>query len=480
MNKKILIQDLADGLALRKGLIPEDAELFVRAVFDVIEEYLQTDKIVKVKGLGTFKLVSVDSRESIDVNTGERIVLKEYTKISFTPDSVLRDSVNKPFAQFETVVLYEGTDVGEMERMDEIVIADKTMELGGSEGNDQFFEHKDGLANSDTNSSLVKDKHVTDNEFLIESSAIEDSSVLVEKGLMVEVEEDISENDINNVPAAADLSHMRRKGEEDEFPDDTNEKADADVISEKDIKTEQDDNETKFVGEEESDVSMSAVQGLSKVHVDNQQIEVQKVEHQTVENQHIVHVVPENIRRRVYLTPWMIFFIVLLVLLLMFISYYVGYHHLFVKKRVEVLQSEITVHNGATKDKSTQLTLDVYEDSVSTVKADTVMQLSEKERKSQEAIDETEEQKKYSKKESADIRRNNEEYPQIKNGMYEIVGTREEHYIKSGETLRGLALRYYGSRDLATYIVVYNSIPTPDIVPEGMCLKIPELKLKGN
>ena len=76
MDKKVLIQDLADGLVLRRGLPKKDADVFVRSVFEIIGEYLQTDKIVKVKGLGTFKLVTVDSRESVDVNTGERIVIK--------------------------------------------------------------------------------------------------------------------------------------------------------------------------------------------------------------------------------------------------------------------------------------------------------------------------------------------------------------------------------------------------------------------
>ena len=118
MDKKILLQELAEGVARRRDIPKRDAENFLRAVFDVLGEYLQSDKIVKIRGLGTFKLVTVDSRESVDVNTGERIMIKEYTKVNFTPDPVLRDAVNKPFAQFETVVLYEGTKVEDMERMD--------------------------------------------------------------------------------------------------------------------------------------------------------------------------------------------------------------------------------------------------------------------------------------------------------------------------------------------------------------------------
>ena len=70
------------------------------------------------------------------------------------------------------------------------------------------------------------------------------------------------------------------------------------------------------------------------------------------------------------------------------------------------------------------------------------------------------------------------EYPQVKNRAYEIVGTQEEHRMRSGETLRGLALRYYGSKDFTVYLVVYNKIANPDLVPEGMLLKIPKLRLK--
>ncbi len=120
MENKILLQELAEGLARRKGMTKREADTFVRTVFEIIEYYLQTDKMVKVKGLGTFKLVSVESRESVNVNTGERIQIKGHTKVSFTPDTSLRDQINKPFAEFETVILHENTSVEEMERIDDV------------------------------------------------------------------------------------------------------------------------------------------------------------------------------------------------------------------------------------------------------------------------------------------------------------------------------------------------------------------------
>lgn len=118
MDKKILVQELADALAKNKEISKKDAESFVRGVFEIIEEYLVTDKIVKIKELGTFKLIVVDSRESVNVNTGERIRIASHAKVSFTPDKALADLVNRPFSDFETVILNDGTSVEEMERID--------------------------------------------------------------------------------------------------------------------------------------------------------------------------------------------------------------------------------------------------------------------------------------------------------------------------------------------------------------------------
>ena len=126
VNKKVLLPDLSDALSRRKGITKKDSELFVRSVFEVIEQYLLEDKIVKIKGLGTFKLISVDSRESINVNTGERFEIKGHTKVSFTPDASLRDQINKPFAEFETIILNNEVDVEEMERLDTVSEVDST------------------------------------------------------------------------------------------------------------------------------------------------------------------------------------------------------------------------------------------------------------------------------------------------------------------------------------------------------------------
>ena len=110
---KLTIQDIAKVLSDRKGLSKNDASNFVNGMFDVIQQALERDMVVKVKGFGTFKIIDVDPRESVNVNTGERVLIEGHNKITFTPDQLLKEIVNKPFSQFETVVLNEGVDFAE-------------------------------------------------------------------------------------------------------------------------------------------------------------------------------------------------------------------------------------------------------------------------------------------------------------------------------------------------------------------------------
>lgn len=107
---KITIQDLASVLVERWQLGKKEASMFVNEMFFLIQKSLDEDKIVKVKGLGTFKIIDVDDRESVDVNTGDRVLIEGHGKITFTPDALMKELVNKPFSQFETVVLNEGVD----------------------------------------------------------------------------------------------------------------------------------------------------------------------------------------------------------------------------------------------------------------------------------------------------------------------------------------------------------------------------------
>ena len=117
---KVSIAELASVLMEKHGLKRTEAELFIRQFVGVINDGLKSDKSVKIKGLGTFKVQAVSARKSVDVNTGEAIVIEGRDKITFTADTVMRDLVNAPFAQFETVIVNDGVDFSEIDAKHEI------------------------------------------------------------------------------------------------------------------------------------------------------------------------------------------------------------------------------------------------------------------------------------------------------------------------------------------------------------------------
>lgn len=107
---KLTIQEVAKILTEKNGLEPREASRFAAEMFSVILQRLQEGDAVKVKGLGTFKIINVEARESVSVRTGERVVIDSHAKVTFTPDTLMRELVNKPFSQFETVVLNDGVE----------------------------------------------------------------------------------------------------------------------------------------------------------------------------------------------------------------------------------------------------------------------------------------------------------------------------------------------------------------------------------
>ena len=169
---KIGINELAAVLAGKHGLEQAKAEIFVRQVFDVINDGLRNEKLAKIKGLGTFKVTSVSARKSVDVNTGEAIIIEGRDKISFTADSVMKDIVNAPFAQFETVVVNDGVDFSGIDEKykDEMVASDEgneetvTAEIevsvpGGliqttdKEENSQNYQSQDDIVSEETSNN---------------------------------------------------------------------------------------------------------------------------------------------------------------------------------------------------------------------------------------------------------------------------------------------------------------------------------------
>lgn len=118
MNEKLVLQDLVDALSKKSNITKKDADLFFRELFQLILERIFEDDIVKIKDFGTFKLTAISSRESVDVNTGEKIEIPAHQRLTFLPDKMLKNLVNKPFSQFETILLDDNTNLNLVENED--------------------------------------------------------------------------------------------------------------------------------------------------------------------------------------------------------------------------------------------------------------------------------------------------------------------------------------------------------------------------
>lgn len=178
MEEKLMSKNsltvLAQKLAEKTGISQQDAELFIRKMFDVANEGLQADKQVKMKWLGTFKVTSVKDRESVDVNTGERIVIEGRDKISFTPDTILKEIINKPFAQFETVVVNDGVEFDEIDRKFEA--EEQLAENQQMDEAEEIPEPLDGSETSEETSEATGISEISDTSETSDTSEISDTS----------------------------------------------------------------------------------------------------------------------------------------------------------------------------------------------------------------------------------------------------------------------------------------------------------------
>ena len=180
---KSAIQLITSALAKQHNLSAADAAAFVDAFFDIISSELKNGNQVKIKGLGTFKVQAVKPRESVNVNTGERVLIEGHDKISFTPDTVMKELVNKPFSQFETVVINDGVDTEELERVP---------------SEDSSDEVKSELVNESTTKNTSEEKTVAEEERTeVEDTKEEtNNSSSVKEDAVIEAEDNLNEKNL--------------------------------------------------------------------------------------------------------------------------------------------------------------------------------------------------------------------------------------------------------------------------------------------
>ena len=173
---KFSLNTLGKLLADKSGLSQVEAELFIRKMFDVCNQGLEADKQVKIKWLGTFKVQATKDRESINVNTGERFTIEGRDKLTFTPDNILKEIVNKPFAQFETVVVNDGVDFDEIDEK----FGEEQTDDAPAQVIDFLDEEKTATPNPEVvviGSEKEKEKEAEDEDELAKQIAIEQAKL---------------------------------------------------------------------------------------------------------------------------------------------------------------------------------------------------------------------------------------------------------------------------------------------------------------
>lgn len=171
MNERLSLQDLIDLLAKKQEITKKEAEVFLRELIAVISETIEGNESVKIKDFGTFKLVKVNARKSVDVNTGEAIEIAAHYKLSFTPDKLLKEAINRPFAHFESVVLEEGVSFDNIEK-------DETANIEESE------EEEDVSVDEETNEvapTPTEDSHKVDHKDVTLELVSEDTAIIETK-----------------------------------------------------------------------------------------------------------------------------------------------------------------------------------------------------------------------------------------------------------------------------------------------------------
>lgn len=432
------MKDIARVLALRTQMTQRDSEAFVSEIFDVVKEALNVDGQVKIKGLGMFKLQKVRDRESIDVNTGKRVLIASHDRISFTPDTLMKDAVNKPFAHFETVILNDGVSFDDTPEENEAEIPDTT-------ASDTTVED---IPQEEVPQIEVPQEEIPQEEPQVEN--VEVQAVVEPEPVVDEGEEESSSDSVPEVSATVETEAW-----------------DTDTETSADTSTETTEDTGEDISEDDSQDTQDAPSD-----------DVPEPTHEVLETSDDVPEVPEatpDIIEAPAASSNISWSRILGMTAACFVIFAAG---VFVG-RITAPQPE-TIQEPKIEQSDTACA--IVTDTVKVQPSDTVKSsptpkdsvkvtapapVKSEEKKSDEATPPAKSATQYSDKYNYDAR--------VRTGAYVIIGTRSEHIVKAGQTLQSIS-RFYLGEGMECYVEVFNG----DIreVKPGDKLKIPELKNK--
>ena len=491
------VTDFAEELSKRYEIKPEEASDFIGLMFEVLMDELDApDKQVKIKGLGTFKVTSMGARASVDVNTGERIILEGRNKISFTPEVLLRDRVNRPFVQFETVVLNDGVDFSDIDR--------------------EFEENSKQVVEEDAKDEAIEENGDEDTEEeTLEPDSVEPETEEPETTVEPETVDQETEEPETNVESETvdrETDEPETTIEPETFDQET-EKPETTVEPET-VDQETEDSEPVEPETVDSDV-LEADTDNSELNTDNSQLETGNSKQETdnselkTDEPALESLVSVGCKQR---NPRLMYWLStasFVLLVCIGIGMYFLYRQIEEKNRaIEQLQSRLTVHAATVKDaddKPKSVPVDTVqkkqseeqlasaetketkvlpnEKAVAAGKAESSVkpELSDKAgsaSKSAVSVKDKSADKKtpasYSSRPTVTAPSDYNYDVRIRTGAYIIVGTDRVVTVKSGQTLASISKANLGP-GMECYVEVYNNRKQ---VKAGDKIKIPKLKLK--
>lgn len=438
------IQDLAKYLSAKHKIQQKEAERFMTAVVDVLNDGLHYEKLVKVKGLGTFKVIDVKNRESVDVNTGERILIEGRPKITFTPDAVMKDLVNKPFAQFETVVLNEGVTFDNLPEESEVPLADEPEPQPEIE---QLMEEKPAP-------EPVPEEEQPE-EIIIPQETVSEPVAPLAEMPVAEVPEPETPEETPVEEVALPESPEAPKGEPENPANQENQE------------------NLEKLGNLDDLENLENLENLGKLG------NLEKLE--TPAPQEPLEAAPKSSKSWI---GWLLGMVAVGAAM-----YFLGYHN--GRQAVRIVEESQVVAEGTTQAEAPQAPVDTIaqnaeaekaaaQAAAAKAKADSIAQAEAyaKAEAAKKAAYEAEVKKQQeealAQEKATDSKTLNNARNIVRTGAYNIVGTQQSVIVRKGQTLEKLSKMYLGP-GMEVYVMVHNGVTE---AKEGSTLKIPKLQVK--
>ena len=538
MDNKILLQDIADFLCYRSGITKREAEQFVRAFFEVIEQGLERDQYVKIKGFGTFKLVEVGQRESVNINTGERFQINGHTKVSFTPDTSLKDLVNRPFSHFQTVILNDETVI---EELDACTVPEDSEQLNEEVS---ILESQISATEGEENISMINDKEAEANQSESEANQSESEQIIsteIEENEPKQESEETNEPMSKEVVTPISLSEVTTSLSNSEEEKDTTEDSMTKIENSPSTETDKEqqvvivpnplsepiDTEVSVASDatssEKSDEESLPTEGGSTdtqcdvaspilPPIPSPEVLASSIPKETAENdnfrsdgadrasseeafdsivaieteQGMQYLVSQKAMRK--LKRWKTISIVLFAILVTFSLFTLSFlSELFTKCDVETNSSFETTpiedeEQIYAADSSTTDSLHASDTTdvklITPANVDSIINKKRAASKAPVVAEKTVAEATPALREENRQATKQAALPQVNRGSYKITGTRSTHVVSRGETLTSIAEREYGSKSFANYIAIYNGLKDANYVHAGTTLRLPELQPK--